>query len=109
MYPLLLYTASLHMPFLQGVDPSAYANPNGYTVLLALIATLGPMFATVVTYFLTKRDTNRIKEETVAQTPKLDTIHVLVNGRMTSAQAEIDSLKAQVAALTAKPTPPPVA
>lgn len=93
------------LTLLQGIDPAAYVNPNGWTVLLAVIGILGPILATVTTYLLTKRDTQQIKEETVRQTPKLDTIHVLVNGRMTAALDEISSLKSEVADLKSKATP----
>lgn len=96
--------------FLQTTD----ANPNGWAVLIALIGMLGTILTTIVTYLLNKRDTTEIRrtaeaaaKETISQTPKLDTIHVLVNGRVSALQDENTVLKARVAALESGGTSEP--
>jgi hypothetical protein len=83
-------------------DP-ALIPPNQWSVLQTLITTLGPIFATVVTYLLTRKDTKQIRQETAAQTPKLEGIHVLVNGRMTAALDRIANLESQLASKNTNP------
>lgn len=73
--------------------------PNKFTVLNTLILTLGPILTTVVTYLLSRRDTKPIRQD-VPQ--KLDGIHVLVNGRLSAALAEIEALKARAEEAEAK-------
>ena len=88
------------MFLLQGDIP-----PNQWSAVQTLIQTLGPIIATVVTYYLTKRDTKAIKQETAAQTPVIQTTHTLVNGRMTAALDRIAALEAEVAAARGAKTP----
>lgn len=74
--------------------------PNGWAVLIALIGTLGPIAATIVTYLLTRR----------GQDPKLDQIHesavrteVQVNGKSDKQDQLIAELQAHIEDLTRKP------
>lgn len=78
--------------------------PNQWSAVQTLIQTLGPILATIVTYFLTRRDTKAIKQETAAQTPVIANTHVLVNGRMTAALARISDLESKLASIEPKPT-----
>ena len=58
--------------------------PNIYAVWIALITTVGPIIAGVVTYFLNR---------------KLKDIHVLVNGNLHAAQQKVAQLRTKLVEL----------
>lgn len=67
-----------------------------YLAIIAAVVTLGTLYL----------NRNNDKRQAVTN-EKLDTIHILVNSRMTTALAKIRTLEEQIAKLTGEPTPPP--
>lgn len=91
------------------------------SVAVAGIAGLAPTLAILVSYVLSRRDSNRAAKKvarevatvkaTVADTAhdaneKLETIHTLVNSRLTEALQRIDDLEQRLIAAN-EPLPPP--